>query len=115
MKQHHNKAVDNDNKMTNLLDSNKGKDKEAGMCHFLRMLTTATTGAMTMTVEATVAKVVGVAISQQDTEERGRWEAHNNQLKLNDNDAVYNNNERNDNAMFNKNVASGIAIGQMPA
>jgi hypothetical protein len=46
-------------------------------------------GAMTMTVAAMVARVVGVAISQQGTEERGRWEAHGNQLKLNNYNATY--------------------------
>jgi hypothetical protein len=75
----------------------------------------ATTGVMTMMVEATVAKVVDVAISQQGTEERGRWETHDNQCKLNDNDATYNNDGHNDNAMYDNNFASGITIGQMPA
>ncbi len=68
-----------------------------------------------MTVEATAAKVVGVAISQQGTEERGRWETHDNQLKLNNNYAAYNDDEHNSITKYNKNVASGIVIGQMPA
>ncbi len=45
-------------------------------------------GAMTMTVEVTVAKVVDMAVRQQGTDERGRWETHNNQLKLNDNECT---------------------------
>jgi hypothetical protein len=53
------------------------------MCRSLRTAMTATTGAMTMMVEATVTKVVGVPISQQGTDERGRWETHSNQLKFN--------------------------------
>ncbi len=68
-----------------------------------------------MTVEATVPKVVGMAISQQGTEERGRWETHDNQLKLNNNDAAYNDDEHNDNTMYDNNVASGVASGQTPA
>ena len=55
-------------------------------------LTTATMGAMAITVEAMVPKMVGVAISQQGTEERGRWETHDNQLKLNDDNATYDGN-----------------------
>jgi hypothetical protein len=71
--------------------------------------------AMPMTVEATVAKVVGVAISRQGIEERGRWETHDNQLKLNKDNAVYNDNEHNDDTMYYDNVASGVVIGQTPA
>ncbi len=63
--------------------------KEARTCHSLRTATAVTMGAMTMTVAAMVARVVGVAISQQGTEERGRWEAHGNQLKLNNYNATY--------------------------
>ncbi len=82
-----NKAADNDDKMSNLLDSDKGKGKEARTCCSLSTLTLVTTRAMTMTVEVTVAKVVDVAIIQQGTEERGRWETNNNQLKLNNDNA----------------------------
>jgi hypothetical protein len=83
----HDEAADNDDKMPNSLDSNKGKDEEARAYLSLRISATATTGVMTMKVEATVAKAVGVVMNQQGTEERGRWETHDNQLKLNDNDA----------------------------
>ncbi len=81
----------------------------------MRTLTTATMGAMAITVEAMVPKMVGVAISQQGTEERGRWETHNNQLKFNNNDAAYNDVEHNYNTMYNNDVENGVAIGQMPA
>jgi hypothetical protein len=60
------------------------------MCGSLRTSTTVTMGAMIMTVEAIVARVVGMAVSQHGTEERGRWKTHNNQLKFNNNNAVYN-------------------------
>ena len=109
-----NEAADSNNKTSNSSESNEGKVKEARTCHSSRKPTAAIMGEMTMMVEATVAKVVDVAISQQGTEERGRWETHDNQCKLNDNDAVYNNNEQNDNAMYHKDVASGIVIGQTP-
>jgi hypothetical protein len=62
-----NKAADNDNKTSNLLYSDKGKDEEARTCCSLKTSMPVTTGAMTMTVEVTVAKVVDVAISQQGT------------------------------------------------
>ncbi len=68
-----------------------------------------------MMVEAMVAKVVGVAISRQGTKERGIWETHNYQLKLSNNDAVYNDDKHNDNIMYNYNVASSITIWQTPA
>ncbi len=113
-KHHCNKTVDDDDKTSNLLDSKEGKDKEARLCHSLSRSTTATTGAMAMSVEALVAKVVGVAISQQGTEERGMWVTHDNQLKLNDNKATYINDEHNDDTMYNDNVASNVAIEQTP-
>jgi hypothetical protein len=75
----------------------------------------ATMGAMTMTMEAMVAQVMGMAISKQGTDERGRWETHANQLKLNNNNSAYNNDEHNDNTMYNDNVASSVPIGQTPA
>ncbi len=70
---------------------------------------------MTMTVETMAAKVVDVAISQQGTDKRGRWETHSNQRKASNDDTVYNNNEHNDNTMYDNNIANGITIGQTPA
>ncbi len=112
-----NKAADNEDEMSNLSDSNECKDEEARTCCSLRTLTPVTTGAMTMTVEVAVANVVDVAISQQGTEERGRWETHNNQLKLNDHNAFTRttstiNNEHDDNNSHN---FCTIVIGQVPA
>jgi len=46
-----------------------------------------TTGVRTMIVEVTVAAVLGMAISRQDSEERGRRVAHDYQL--NDENSVY--------------------------
>jgi hypothetical protein len=101
--------------MSNLLYSDEGNDKEARMCCSLRTLTTGITGAMIMMVEAMVGKVVGVAISCQGTEKRGRWETHDNQLWLNNDNTTYKDDEHNDDAMYDNDVASGVAIGQMPA
>ncbi len=66
-----------------------------------------------MTVEEMITEVVGVAISQQCAEERGRWATQDNQLKLNNDDSGYNVDKHNDDAMYDNDVASGIAIGQM--
>jgi hypothetical protein len=63
MKHHCDEAADNDHKTSKLSDSDEDKGEEASVCRSLRTSTTATMGAMTMTVEATVAKVVGAAIS----------------------------------------------------
>jgi hypothetical protein len=79
--------------------STEGKGKEARAHHSLRTSMTVTMGAMTVTVEAMVAKVGCVAISQHSSEERRRWEIHNYQLKLNNTNATYNNDYHNDNAM----------------
>ncbi len=110
-----NEAAEDDDKMSNLLDSNMGKDEEARMGRSLRTSTTATMGAMAITVEAIVAKVLGVAMSQQGTEERGRWETHDNQLKLNNINRVYNDDEHNDNTVYDGDVAGSIVIEQTPA
>ena len=75
-----------------------------------------------MTVEVTVAAVVGMAISQRVTEERGRRATHDNQLN-NDNvaynkKAVHGNDEHDDDTTYDNNIASGFAIGwtlQYPA
>jgi hypothetical protein len=71
-----NKAADDDDKTSNLLDSNKGKDKETRMCCCLRMSMLVLMGAMAMTVEVMVTKVMDVARSQQGTEE-GEGGRHN--------------------------------------
>jgi hypothetical protein len=63
------KAADNDNKVSNLSDSDKGKDEEARTCRYLRTPMMVRMGAMAMMVEVMVLKVVGMAISQQGTEE----------------------------------------------
>ncbi len=110
-----NEAADSNNKTSNSSESNEGKVKEARTCHSSRKPTAAIMGEMTMMVEATIAKAVGMAISRQGTEERGRWETHNNQLKLNKDNATYNDDEHNDNAIYNNNVAGGITIGQTTA
>jgi hypothetical protein len=107
-------AAGNDDKTSNSSDSDKGKDNEARTCRSFRTSATVTTGTMAMTLEAMVANVVSMAIGQQGTEEIGRRKSLNNQHKLNINNAVYNNNEQNDNAMYHKDVASGIVIGQTP-
>jgi hypothetical protein len=39
------------------------------------------------------------------------WGTHNNQLKLNYDNAGYNGNKRNDGAKYNNDVASGVVIG----
>ena len=74
----HDETADNDDEMS---DSNKGEGKYARTCCSLRTSTIATTGVMTMMVEATVAAVVGMAISQQGTDERGRRATHDNQRR----------------------------------
>ncbi len=75
---------------------------------------TATTGAIPVTVEAIATKVVDVAISLQGTDKMGRWETHNNQLKLSDDDTAYNNNEHNDDTMYDDDFANGITVRQTP-
>jgi hypothetical protein len=70
----------------------------------------ATTWVMTMTVEAIEAAVVGMAISLQGAEGRGRRVTHDNQL--NDvNKAAYDVDEHNCDGTYDNNVVSGIAIG----
>jgi len=74
----------------------------------------ATTWVMTMTVEAIEAAVVGMAISLQGAEERGRRATHNNQLN-DDNVAAYAVDAQDGDAAYDDDVASNIAIGWTPA
>jgi hypothetical protein len=79
----------------------------------------ATTWVMTMTVEAMVAAVVGMAISLRGAEERGRRATHDNQLNdynaAYDDEAAHDVDENDGDAAYDEDVASGVVIGWTPA
>ena len=74
----------------------------------------ATMWVMTMMVKTMVAAVVGMAISLQGAEEKGRRTTHDNQLNDN-NKAAYDVHENNGIATYDDDVTSSIANGWTPA
>ena len=74
----------------------------------------ATMWVMTMMVKTMVAAVVGMAISLQGAEEKGRRTTQDNQLNDN-NKAAYDVHKNNGIATYNDDVTSSVTIGWTPA